>query len=282
MAGMISKRWLINYVLIILIILFTYIGNRYRVETGYQPKNRITTLKPKDIKRVSIQTADETLILTKAATQWRIDSPIKWPANNIVLERILSIASSETESRLRADEIDLATLGLQFPTAVLTLNDTQFLFGDTNNIGRRRYVMTGSTVYLISDIQLHFFSQGLPDLVDRRLLPRSLSLTNLRLGELKLHKTSNGGWQNEGEAIAPKLLDGMIAKWQTLEASSIRTYQQTSIPKQKISAGLEDGGEIEFFLMSISPEIVIARPDLGLQYHFSESQYYGLLEPARE
>ena len=40
---------------------------------------------------------------------------------------------------------------------------------------------------------------------------------------------------------------------------------------------LENGSEIEFHLMSIKPEIVIARPDLGVQYHFSEKQYYDLL-----
>ncbi len=33
---MLSRRWIINYVLIILIIVFTYIGNRYDVKTGFQ------------------------------------------------------------------------------------------------------------------------------------------------------------------------------------------------------------------------------------------------------
>lgn len=282
MAGMISKRWIINYLLIILIIIFTYIGNRYQVETGFQPENRITTLKPQDINRISIQLADYTITLTRKATQWQIDTPVKWPANNIVIERILSIALSETESSIRADGIDLATLGLQFPTAILSLNDTQFLFGATNNIGQRRYVMTGSTVYLISDIHLHFFSQGLSALIDRRLLPRTMRLQNFRIGSLKLSKTNDNGWQNDGKAITPNLLDDMITKWQTLEASRIQSYQKTKIPKQRISATLDDGSKIEFFLMDISPEIIIARPDLGLQYHFSESQYYGLLEPAQE
>ena len=282
MAGMISKRWLINYLLIILILVFTYIGNRYQVETGYQPENRITTLKPQDIGRVSIRTADESIILTKRATQWYIESPVDWPANNIAIERILGIAISEAESSLSADEIDLATLGLEFPTAILTLNDTRFLFGATNNIGNRRYVMTGNTIYLISDIHLYFFDQGLPELIDRRLLPRSLPLQNLKSGKLNLSKTSNGAWQAEDDTIAPEQLTSLIVNWQTLEASSIKLYQNLKIPRQKITAGLVDGGKIEFFLMSISPELVIARPDLGLQYHFAENRYYGLLAMEQE
>ena len=77
-------------------------------------------------------------------------------------------------------------------------------------------------------------------------------------------------------------LDSLIANWQTLEASSIKPYRKSGLSEGKITAGLEDGSKLEFLLMAISPEIVIARPDLGLQYHFSESQYYGLLAVAQE
>lgn len=282
MAGMISKRWLINFLLIILIGLLVYIGTRYGVETGYQPKNTITKLKPPDIERIAIQIDDDAFTLTRRATQWHIESPIEWPANNITLQRVLGITLSEAKSSLSVDEIDLATLGLEFPTAILTLNDTRFAFGATSNIGNRRYVMTGSTIYLMSDIHLHFFNQGLPALIDRRLVPRSLALQNLRLGKLNLSKTSNGSWQNDGEAISPDQLDSLIANWQTLEASSIKPYRKSGLSEGKITAGLEDGSKLEFLLMAISPEIVIARPDLGLQYHFSESQYYGLLAVAQE
>ncbi len=279
---MISKRWLINFLLIMLIILLTYIGNRYEVQTGFQTKDTISSLKLQDIKRIAIQTADQSFMLRRTSTQWYFESPIEWPANNITMERLLSIAKTEFESSLPADEIDLATVGLQFPTAILTLNDTRFLFGATNNIGNRRYVMTGPTIYLIPDIHLSFFTPGLPGLVDRRLLPRSLALGNLNLGKFSLSKSSNGSWQEDGGAFTPDRINSLVNNWQTLEASSIKPYQKSNTPIRKITAALEDGSEIEFFLMSISPEIVIARPDLGLQYHFAESRFYGLLAVAQE
>ncbi|MEE8366225.1 MAG: DUF4340 domain-containing protein [Gammaproteobacteria bacterium] len=281
MTGMISKRWLINYLLIILIVLFAFIGIRYGVESGLS-KNTISNLKPQDIRSIAFQSADDAFTLAKSTTQWYIESPINWPANNIAVERVLSITRTEIESSLPADEIDLATLGLQSPRAILTVDDTRFAFGAINNIGNRRYVMTGSKIYLIADIHLHFFTQGLKGIIDRRLLPRSLALQNLRLGDLNLSKTTNGGWQNDGEAIAPDQLNNLITNWQTLEASIIKTYRKASMPGQKITAGLEDGSKLEFYLMATSPEIVIARPDLGLQYHFAEGRYYGLLAVARE
>jgi hypothetical protein len=281
MAGMISKRWLVNYLLIILIVLFAFIGNRYGVESGLT-KNTISNLKPQDIRSIAFQSADDAFTLAKSTTQWYIESPINWPANNIAVERLLSITRTEIESSLPADEIDLATLGLQFPRAILTVDDTRFAFGAINNIGNRRYVMTGSKIYLIADIHLHFFTQGLKGIIDRRLLPRSLALQNLRLVDLNLSKTTNDGWLNDGEAISTDQLNSLVANWQTLEASSIKPYRKASMPGQKITAGLGDGSKLEFYLMAISPEIVIARPDLGLQYHFAEDQYYGLLAVARE
>ena len=51
---------------------------------------------------------------------------------------------------------------------------------------------------------------------------------------------------------------------------------------KKIIAELENGEQLEFFLMSIAPEVVIANPRLGLQYHFSDDHYYQLVALPRD
>ncbi len=260
---MMSKRWLINYVLIVLIVAFTYIGNKYNVQTDYQPGNRISQLKAKDISQVSIQTADQTIRLNKSETRWHIKDPIHWYANNIAIERIIGIVNSQTDSRLPSNEIDISTLGLQFPTAVLTLNQTEFVFGATNNIGKRRYILTEDTVFLIDDRHLPFITQGLTGLLDRRLLPSAISFKNITLGSQDLSQE-------------------IQANWQSLEAKHIQTYQSDATPQQKIVATLDNEGQIEFHLLSITPEVVIARPDLGLQYHFGDDKYYELLAKAND
>ncbi len=272
-----SKRWLINYALIILVILFTYIGNRFDVETGYNPQSRITSLKLQDINRLSIQTADDNINLTRANGQWAIVSPIHWLANNITIERILGIASSETDSKLPSSEIDLSTIGLQFPKAILSLNDTRIHFGATNQIGERRYLLVHSTVFLLPDLHLPFITSGINNLIDQRLLPRSLALTSLQLGPLEITQTNTGGWQDSKNTSGPDQLNSLIRNWQTLPASRIRSFKKKAAPLQKIIAGLDNGNEVEFFLMSIKPEIIFARPDLGLQYHFNKDHYYNLL-----
>jgi hypothetical protein len=275
---MLSRRMIINFVLIVLIIIFTYVGNRFGVEPGYQPKPSITGISAADIKSMEIKTADASLLLKRERNGWIIETPIRWPANNINVERLLDIVNSQTESRLDAAEIDLATLGLDFPRAMLRLDDTRVLFGTTNNIGERRYTMIDSTVFLLPDIHLPFISQGLTGIVDRRLLPRNLGLTSLRLPGLQFDRNADDSWElGSAGDFSPQQIAQLVGNWQGLEASQIKPYKVAGTPQQKILASFENGQNQEFFLMSINPEIIIANPGIGLQYHYSADLYYQLI-----
>jgi len=275
---MFSRRWIINYVLIVLIVILTYVGNRFDVTTVYSPGEGLGRLRPADIRPVGIQTADASLGLRRDAQGWLIEAPIRWPANSINIERLLSIVNSETDSRLPADEINLAKLGLQFPEAVLTFNDTQLLFGATNNIGERRYLMTGSTVFLLPDIHLLLFSQGLAGIVDRRLLPPRYRLNKLKLSEFDISRNADDSWQVIGEeGFESDQISSLLNNWQQLDASKIKPFDTGEMPRQKLVASLADGSSYEFFVMSIDPEIVIANPQTGLQYHFPANLYYQLI-----
>jgi len=280
---MLSRRWLINYLLIALIGIFIYAGNRYQADSGFPPVNSISSLKPQDINTVIIETPNNNqVVLRNAGNQWLFEKPVQWPADNTTVERLTSIVQGESVSRLPADEIDLATFGLDSPQVTLILNDTRIEFGTTNNIGQRRYVKIAATIYLLPDLHLHFITQGLIGLIDRRLLPRSVSLKSIKLADLILSKSSNDTWQGEASQEAEKeRINTLGNHWQTLNAGRIKTYDSSKLPEQIIIARLEDGSEIDFFLMAIKPEIVIARPDLDLQYHFNEKHYYDLLSIAQ-
>lgn len=275
---MFSRRWIINYVLMVLVIIFTYIGNRYSITTETPPHLRISGLKPTDINTVEIQTASASLTLQRDPDGWLVESPIRWPANNINIARLLNIVNSQPDSRLPANEINLATVGLQFPQAMLRFNDTQLLFGATNNIGGRRYLMVDSTVFLLADVHLPFFSQGLVSIIDRRLLPPRYSLSRIKLPEFEINRDANEHWQVIGKSnLAKEQITRLATNWQQLEASQIKLFKADTTPRQKLLVELQDGRQLEFFVMSIEPEIIIAHPGIGLQYHFPADFYYQLL-----
>ena len=279
---MISRRWLINYVLILLIIVFTFIGNRYNVQTGYQADDRITSLKATDINSITIRTADSGIKLSKIQGRWHIDEPLNWYANNIAVERIIDIVNARTDSKLPSDEIDLSALGLQFPKAILILNNQQIAFGGTNKIGERRYLQIDNTVYLLKDRYLPFITQGINGLLDRRLLPGALVLKSLDLSDQSIFKRQDNSWSSDNTGLTSIQAGQIISNWQTLEASRIQQYRRDLVPKQKITAKLDQQYAIEFHVLSITPQLVIARPDLGLEYHFKEKHYYGLLAAEKD
>ena len=274
---MLSRRWIINYILVFLVILFTYIGNKYEVQTGYQPDHRITRLEQAQIDRISIDTANDSISLIKSDGNWHLESPLRWPANNTNINRLTDLVNQQTESRLPAAEADLKAFGLMFPRASLQLNDQQIVFGATNNIGDRRYLLIDSTVFLIPDIHLVFITQGLTGLIDRRLLPDSRQLHSLQLPGYRIEQDSQGSWQLDSEINATTTPSDLIGNWQNLEAQSINRFDSSRSPRQKITAVLTDGKKQDFFLMAIEPEIVIANPELGMQYHFSADLYYELI-----
>ena len=248
-----SKRMLINYLLLVLIIIFTYIGIKYPIrEDQMINRNAITSLKPGDITDIKIDTADDTIVLQKQSTSWHIVSPIAWYANNISAERLATLVTVEPQSKLPRQEIDLSSLGLRIPRAVLTLNNRVFYFGDTNRIGNRRYLMLEPNVYLINDLHYPFISQGLSGLVDTRLLPSLLELQELRFNSFKLVKQESG-WGTDKAVASPETTLQLVHNWQTMQASQIKPFTNTQIPLQKINARLQKGETIEFYLLSIKP-----------------------------
>jgi hypothetical protein len=138
--------------------------------------------------------------------------------------------------------------------------------------------MVGSTVFLLPDQHLPFITQGLTAMVDRRLLPRTDELTVFKLPEFEISRDDNNNWQLIGaDGFEQGQIATLVDNWQNLEASRVKLFSANKVPQQKIRVQFADGQNQEFFVMSIDPEIIIANPRIGLQYHFPTDLYYQLI-----
>jgi hypothetical protein len=274
---MFSKRWLINYVLLVLIIVLTWIGYKFPIREDQKINHMaITTLQPDLVDSIRIETADASLTLKQKNNRWFITSPFLWFADNVAVNRLTTLASIPAHSKLPKSEIDLSTLGLSIPKAVVTLNQQSIAFGGTNQIGNRRYVMNDKTVFLVDDIHYAFIQQGFPGLVDKRLLPAGSGVKSLSFPEFTLTHES-GSWQSDKKPSPKERIDNLIAHWQSQAASQVKVYDPGITPLKKITANFDTGESADFFVLAIKPEIIIARPDLELQFYFPEQLYYDLL-----
>jgi len=57
----------------------------------------------------------------------------------------------------------------------------------------------------------------------------------------------------------------------------VKLFAADKMPQQKIRVLFADGQSQEFFVISIDPEIIIANPQIRLQYHFPADLYYQLI-----
>jgi len=272
-----SQRLLVNLLLIVLIAGLAYAGFHFAANDAVETKPTISALNPDDVHSIDIQAADLQLRLKRGIEGWDLESPINWPANDTNVGRLLSILDFEISTLADAADVDLSQLGLQQPRASIRFNDTLVLFGTTNNIGERRYVMQGTTLFLIPDVHLAFIAEGLSALVDRRLLPRRAEITSMQLPGLEIRLDENKHWRsNRAVEITQARMVQLVENWQELQATRTSHFDLELMPRQLIEINLADGQAFEFLLMSEDPEIVIAHPNIGLQYHF-RSHYYDQL-----
>jgi len=278
-----SRRWLVNCALILVIAVLAFASFHFGAEPGEKSSPRISSLQTDDIERIELRADALHLTLQRDDDGWRITAPVDWPADAANVERLLSVLRIESSALAELADVDPQALGLQPPKATLRLNDTTLAFGASNNIGGRRYVLVDSRIYLVPDIHLAFAAQGMPGIVDRRLLPGRYDISALRLPELEIRRNGEEQWQSSRDATATQAkLELLVGNWQALPASRILRFAGDASAGEPIEIQFADGQRIDFLLLSTQPEIIIANPSIGLQYHFRANLYDQLLAPAAD
>ena len=164
---MLSKRWIVNALLVVLIVGLSLVGVFFEPSATVEKKPAISQLTADQVDTIDIETGDLQLRLQRVNDGWDIESPINWPAQENNVRRLLSILKIEADALSDTADVDLAALGLQQPKASIRFNGIPLLFGATNNIGGRRYAMLDEKLYLLPDVHLVFVNQGLAGLIDR-------------------------------------------------------------------------------------------------------------------
>ena len=116
--------------------------------------------------------------------------------------------------------------------------------------------------------------------MDRRLLSGLGNLSRLTLPDGQITRDRNDAWQWSGNtAVDTDHLQSLIDNWQTLSATSIRAFNLDASPGRLIEIQFDDGRKIDFLLQASEPEIILANPQIGLQYHYRRDYLNQLIAP---
>ena len=197
---------------------------------------------------------------------WWLKSPFAAPANEIRVRQLLDIVRSDTDAQYPVGLDDLPKFELDRPKVSMTVGDTTILFGGSDPIDMRRYVLVGTTLYLVRDDFFHHLSAKAIDYVDKKLLPEGARITSMAIPGLKATLDQGGRWLLEPAADdAAAVAGALLNAWQSARALDVQRWEKPA-PGEPIRIGMADGTTVEFKIVQREPELVLARTDWGLKY----------------
>jgi hypothetical protein len=248
----------------------------------------LSELKAAEVQRISFargeQSADAkaeaqrmTVVLERTTGTWRITAPFAARAEPFQVDRLLAILDARASTRLPARE--LAQYGLDRPSGRLTLDGQAFSFGGVNQLTREQYVLTNDTVYAIPISQRTTLPGDVDALLARSLFGPGEYPVRFELSGFTMALDA-GRWRLEPDPreTTPDERNAWVDAWRNANAVRVaRTPGRAAL--SQITVALKGGGELAIGIVQREPELILARPDEGLEYSFMSEHAKRLLEP---
>jgi len=220
------------------------------------------------------------LLFIKPADRWYlVNAEQQLPASKFQLQALLRLLETTSTRHYAADTVDLESLGLDPPQVTVKIDDAVIRLGNTEPLGNRRYALVDATVHLIEDRYQHLINAGWTNFIERKLVPAGSIIRTLQLPDMNLTFTDTERWQLSPDrpGISADSIQQLIEHWNNSSALFTRRYEGEK-SAEIIIIGLQDTQEtLTFRVISHSPELVLARPDWGIQYHLSSGMEASLL-----
>ena len=267
-----NRRTLLNLGLLLLVIV---LGLITLFEPGKQPPpepDTLTSLQGKDIQKISIDRHDaESIVLERMAGGWNMTHPVTAAVSSYRINSILKLASTRSLGSHDVAGKELKDFGLEKPRLHVTLNgDLTLSFGSNTPLDQRRYLLLDNTIHLINDSFYYQLIGDFTTFIDTSLLPGDTQITGIKLPNLVVTQV-DGQWQAqpEPESYSADQAALLVEAWRHASALEIKAHEGTE--GEQLTLYIKGKSEpIHFMIIARSPELVLARPDLGIKYHLAE------------
>jgi len=206
------------------------------------------------------------VVLEKKPDGWFITAPFAARADDSRVQQLVAIVEARSAQRLMAT--DRGQFGLDPPQAHVIVNGQLFSFGLVNELTREQYVMAGDAVYAVHPR----YGMALParpaDAASRQLFdPREVPV-RFESRQFTVEER-DGRWSLTpgGRDVSQDDLIRWVEEWRFAGALRVEPRSATKA-REEISVGLKNGGAITLGVLSRVPELVLARSDEKVQYHF--------------
>lgn len=232
------------------------------------PQRSIADIDINAVDRIVLERDDGSeLIFRKNGTEWFLIEPIHIRARPARVEAILRLPGAISRERIPAAETDPETLHLAPPLLSVRFDEHIFHFGGTDPINDRRYVLEGETVHLIDDRLYPQLTQPVSFFAHIQLLPDDAAITQITYpGHVLL--LDGDRWHSRPGPVVPGTDTAVLVEnWRQSEAQRVLPYRQAEAAGRVIIKTTEQ--VTVFDIVTANHGLLLARPDLGIQYQLS-------------
>ena len=271
------KNNILNLVLFLVVISLASVI--YFSEEASTELDRLTALDVADITSISIQHNNNTTAIEKQADgHWQITQPVNIAANDFRIRSALELVNAPVHSRYPVNEINLANIGLDKPVTTIKFDELSIAFGIVNPATELRYLRLGDSIYTIEDAYYPLLSSHFGTLVSLNLLAKNSRIEKLILVNQTISRDDKGFWQSN-IAISADRINETIAHWQDYQAFGVHSYMERE-PLGEVFIYLDKQQQpVSFIITDTDPWLILARPEIGLEYHLDIEAYDKLIVP---
>jgi len=261
-----SRATVINVALVLLVAglaLFLYL----RPKPGLAPELALSALDPDQVTRLRVERGGPAMALEKRAGAWYVVEPYRARADAFRVRQLLDVLSAKASRKLPAT--DLARFDLDHPAVRVVFNDQAIAFGTVNEMSNEQYVQAGDGVYLIPMRHAAALPADASALTGRQLFAPDEEPVEINIGAVSMTQ-QDGRWvlSPETSDLSADDLNRWGEDWKS--AASLLTRQSdASRGGDTIAVRLKSGKSVRLVVLQREPELVLAREDERLQYHFS-------------
>ena len=256
---------------------------------------KLFPLSGSEVNEITIHNGEQQPIILKreSTTVWRMVEPIAVAANGYKVESVLDILDEQPTNRFAVDGAKLASYGLDKPQVRLMLGgsngEQKLQFGSQTPLNSYRYLQFENEIVTIKDSAFYPVASLYTNFIASRLLPEGAQFTSIQLPDFQL-RLIDGVWtveaQKEEEAIGKVLSADQWAAWidgwryaSSVDIEPIK-MEEVSVEKQEmVVITLKSGTKLRWTISLSDDGLILGRPDLGIEYHMSDSQHEALFLP---
>jgi hypothetical protein len=263
-----TSRWLVN---LLLLMTMVALGLVALYEPGIDKPaeaQAITALTAGQVERIHINRPlrDDLILVKHAQGDWWIDRATPLPADDFKVRALTGLVEQKPLRSYPATELQLADLQLDPPYAAAIFNDIAIEFGNLEPIDDLRYVRVNDRVHLIPDNYLQLMETSFTQFVRNRLFDAKSRVTAVQLPGLLVRETDNDWATEPPQQLSADILQQFLSIWQEAQAIAVQAGNP-ELDGEPVDISLAGAAQpVRFLIIAREPELILARPDYGIQY----------------